>query len=204
KKTARGRNVPSKRILTGCQCRLTVKTYPGTEEILGRYTHEHSHPTGDPNARFICIPIETRLRIAELLQMGVDRSRVLQDIRGNVHTEDNLENLRSKPSGRNEFVTAADVRQIEVRQYASENFVITHTETIRLDAQDGQSTKEWVENLRKRGELLGFKASADVAPTGSSLASDTFALCLQTKYQRECWTKWGGKFAGLDATHNTT
>jgi hypothetical protein len=93
KKTARGRKLPSKRILTGCQCRLTVKTYPGTEEVLGRYTHGHSHPTGDANARFIRIPVETRLRIAELLRMGVDRARVLQEVRGNIHTEDNLENL---------------------------------------------------------------------------------------------------------------
>lgn len=77
-------------------------------------------------------------------------------------------------------------------------------ETIRLDSQDGQSTKEWVHNLEKRGELLGFKGSSDVPPAGSALAPDTFALCVQTKYQRECWNKWGGKFAGLDATHNTT
>ncbi|KAJ7758829.1 hypothetical protein DFH07DRAFT_699137, partial [Mycena maculata] len=63
KKTARGRKIPSKRILTGCQCRLTVKTYPGMTEVLGCYTHEHSHPTGDANARFIRIPVETRRRI---------------------------------------------------------------------------------------------------------------------------------------------
>ncbi|KAJ7491630.1 hypothetical protein B0H11DRAFT_2191316 [Mycena galericulata] len=46
-------------------------------------------------------------------------------------------------------------------------------------------------------------SSSDAPPPGSSLATDTFALCVQTKYQRECWTKWGAKFAGLD-THNTT
>ncbi|KAJ7673456.1 hypothetical protein B0H17DRAFT_947186 [Mycena rosella] len=195
KKTARGRKVPTKRIVTGCQCRLTVKTYPGTQQVLGCYTHEHSHPTGDANARFIRIPVDTRLRIAELLRMGVDRARVLQEVRGNVHTEDNLDGLRSHPSARNEFITAADIRQIEKDIEA---------ETICLDAQDGQSTVEWVDNLRKHGELLGFKGSSDAPPSSSSLATDTFALCVQTKYQRECWTKWGGKFAGLDATHNTT
>ncbi|KAJ7737803.1 hypothetical protein DFH07DRAFT_689677, partial [Mycena maculata] len=190
KKTARGRKVPSKRILTGCQCRLTVKTYPGMEEVLGRYTHEHSHPTGDANAHFIRIPVEIRVRIAELLCMGVDCARVLQEVRGNVHTEDNLEEIRSRPSSRNEFITAVDIH--------------IEAEMIRLNAQDSQSTKEWVENLRKRGELLGFKGSNDTTRADSSLAPDTFALCVQTKYQRECWTKWGGKFSGLDATHNTT
>jgi hypothetical protein len=85
------------------------------KEVLGRYTNEHSHPTGDANARFVRIPVETRLRIAELLRMGVDRARVLQEVRGNVHTEDNLEELRNQPSARNEFITMADIRQIEVR-----------------------------------------------------------------------------------------
>ncbi|KAJ7757388.1 hypothetical protein DFH07DRAFT_958746 [Mycena maculata] len=154
KKTAWGRKVPSKQIVTGCQCRLTVKTYPGTQEVPGRYTHEHSHPTSDANARFIA--------------HGFFES---------------------------EFVTAADIRKIEKE---------IEVETIRLDAQDGQSTKECVENLRKRGELMGFKGSSDASPAGSSLASDTFALCVQTKYQSECWQKWGSRFAGLDATHNTT
>ncbi|KAJ7248916.1 hypothetical protein C8J57DRAFT_1001482, partial [Mycena rebaudengoi] len=63
KKKTWGRKIPSKRILTGCQCRLTVKTYPGMKEVLGHYTHEHSHPMGDANARFIRIPEETRLHI---------------------------------------------------------------------------------------------------------------------------------------------
>ncbi|KAJ7926587.1 hypothetical protein B0H13DRAFT_2313305 [Mycena leptocephala] len=146
------------------------------EDFLGRYTHEHSHPTGDANARFVRIPIETWLRIAELLRMGVDRARVLQEVRGNVHTEDNLDNLRNRSSACNEFITAADIRQIEKDIEA---------ETILLNSQAGQSTKEWVENLRKRGELLGFKGSNDTVPAGSSLAPDTFAFCVQTKYQRE-------------------
>ena len=52
--------------------------------------------------------------------------------------------------------------------------------------------------------MLGFKSSADTAPKGSDLAPDTFALVIQTQYQREVFEKYGHVFAGVDATHNTT
>ncbi|KAJ7817337.1 hypothetical protein B0H13DRAFT_2379724 [Mycena leptocephala] len=42
------RSGPTKRILTGCQCRLTVKTYPGMEEVLGRYTQVQGHIARGP------------------------------------------------------------------------------------------------------------------------------------------------------------
>ncbi|KAJ7436515.1 hypothetical protein B0H11DRAFT_1754820 [Mycena galericulata] len=181
KKTAWGRKVPSKRIVTGCQCRLTVKTYPGMQEVLGRYTHEHSHPTGDANARFVRIPAETRLRIAELLRMGVDRARVLREVQGNVHTEDNLDGLRSRPCARSEYVVMPlEVHTIiDMSRFQKE----IEAETIRLDAQDGQSTKEWVENLRKRGELMGFKgrmpAAWMLASNGTEVTIDYFLSLLR-------------------------
>ncbi|KAJ7480565.1 hypothetical protein FB451DRAFT_1446379 [Mycena latifolia] len=194
KKTTWGCKVPSKHIITGCHCCLTVKMYPGMDEVLGCYLNEHSHPTGDANARFIRIPEETRLHIVELLRMGIDPARVLKEVQGHVHSEDHLNELRSRPAARNEFVTAANVRHIQKDIEA---------ESIQLGAQDGQSTREWVARLRERGELLGYKRSSDAPPVGPSLAPDMSTLCIQTKYQSECWKKWGGKFAGLDATHNT-
>lgn len=54
------------------------------------------------------------------------------------------------------------------------------------------------------GAILGFKSSEDPVPKGSDLARDTFALIIQTEYQREVFKKYGHAFAGLDATHNTT
>ncbi|KAJ6529466.1 hypothetical protein DFH09DRAFT_850669, partial [Mycena vulgaris] len=41
------RNISSK--CTGCSCRLTIKTYPGTSEVLGLYKSKHSHNIGDAN-----------------------------------------------------------------------------------------------------------------------------------------------------------
>ena len=48
-----------------------------------------------------------------------------------------------------------------------------------------QSVIEWVERLRKQGAILGFKSSEDPVPKGSDMAQETFALIIQTEYQRE-------------------
>ncbi|KAJ6537429.1 hypothetical protein DFH09DRAFT_1091012 [Mycena vulgaris] len=127
-----------------CQCRLAVKTYPGIQEVLGRYNHEHSHPTCDINARFVRIPAETQ-------------------VPGNIHTEGQLDQLGSQASKRNEFIAAADSRQSRLLTRFNRQKDI-EAETIRLDIQDGQSTKEWVKNLRKRGGFFGFKGSSDASP----------------------------------------
>jgi hypothetical protein len=77
-------------------------------------------------------------------------------------------------------------------------------EDIRMHSKDSLSTLEWVNRCREDGSLLAFKASSDPAPLNSELDADAFALCIQTRYQQECWEKHGRSFAGLDATHNTT
>ncbi len=69
------RKIDTKR--TGCQCRVTFKIYPDTKEVLGFYTDEHDHPIGDENARFIQIPYEDRIRIAEMLRMGIEPKKVV-------------------------------------------------------------------------------------------------------------------------------
>ncbi|KAJ7679765.1 hypothetical protein B0H17DRAFT_869232, partial [Mycena rosella] len=55
------RKISSKR--TGCPCRLTVKTYPGTAEVLGFYKAQHSHATGDENLKYTRLDAETRAEI---------------------------------------------------------------------------------------------------------------------------------------------
>lgn len=77
-------------------------------------------------------------------------------------------------------------------------------EKIRLARDDGQSVLLWVDQLRKDGDLLAFKSSADAVPKDSGLDEDAFVLAMQTPYQREVFEKYGHAFAGLDATHNTT
>ena len=69
------RKVPSKR--TGCKGRLTVKSYPNTEHVLGMYEKDQSHVVGEMNARFMRLPTETRVRIAEALRTGITHKRIV-------------------------------------------------------------------------------------------------------------------------------
>jgi hypothetical protein len=71
----RKRNVPSKR--SGCPCRLTVKTYPGSQEVLGMYNEEHTHDIGNENLRFTRLSKEVRDRIVQLLQLGVENEQIV-------------------------------------------------------------------------------------------------------------------------------
>ncbi|KAJ7033910.1 hypothetical protein C8F04DRAFT_1352234, partial [Mycena alexandri] len=59
------RKIGSKR--TGCPCRLTVKTYPGTSEVLGFYKSDHTHATGDDNLKYMRLDAETRQEIENYL-----------------------------------------------------------------------------------------------------------------------------------------
>lgn len=71
----RDRKIPSKR--TGCPCRLVVTCYPNTTKVLGHYEERHAHEIGHENACFTRLPTETRLRIAEMLRMGITHQKIV-------------------------------------------------------------------------------------------------------------------------------
>lgn len=119
----------------------------------------------------------------------------LEQIQGAIYTEENLGNLKADGARRSEFCTRADIRRIEK---------MIEEETVRLASQDGESVLKWVKVLRERGHYVEIKTSSDQPPPDSNLDKDSFVLIIQTKYQRECWQKHGHRFAGIDATHNTT
>ena len=75
---------------------------------------------------------------------------------------------------------------------------------IRLDANDAHSTQIWVNKLQLQGYFMYYKDKQDPAPKGSDLANNLFALCIQSKYQKEAYQRLGNKFLGIDATHNVT
>ncbi|KAJ7687489.1 hypothetical protein B0H17DRAFT_1136217 [Mycena rosella] len=142
KNAERVRNIPARQAEDGCPCRLTVKTYPNTPRVLGLYITEHSHPTGDANIIFTRIPLQTRGKIEELLRQGMRPDLVLNQVRGNVHTEDNLPTLTQEPARREEFINSRDVGRIQKPQKKIE------AETVRLNRNDGLSTLEWVARLK--------------------------------------------------------
>ncbi|KAJ7645737.1 hypothetical protein B0H17DRAFT_1215974 [Mycena rosella] len=179
----------------GCPCRLTVKTYPGTAEVLGFYKAQHSHATGDENLKYTRLDAETRAEIEKLLRQGMDPKKVLDQITKKMYREGNLDDLRSKRADRRHFATRADIRRIQK---------MIEEETIRLASGDGASVLAWVQKLRDEGHFVFLKRSDEPPPPGSNLDPDSFVLIIQTKYQRECWHNYGSRFAGIDGTHNTT
>ena len=70
------RKVPLKHT-TGCPCRLTIAYYPHTTMLLGKYNDEHTHELGNQNARFTCLPKDTREEIERLLRLGVEPKKVV-------------------------------------------------------------------------------------------------------------------------------
>jgi hypothetical protein len=77
-------------------------------------------------------------------------------------------------------------------------------ESIRLDPNDANSTRIWVETLQSEGHFIVYKDKLDRPPEGSDLAEDVFFLCIQMKFQREAFQRLGNAFLGVDATHNVT
>ena len=100
-----------------------------------------------------------------------------------------------EPVNRKQLATFRDVYRIQKS---------IEEETIRLAGGDGSSVVAWAEKLKAEGHFMSLKTSSRAPPPGSNLAGEIFILIIQTKYQRECWRKHGHRFAGLDATHNTT
>ena len=75
KKTSHEHKLPAKRV--GCPCRLTIKLYPHTNEVLGSYHKSHSHEIGKKNTRFTHLRKETRAEIEHLLCLGVEPHKVV-------------------------------------------------------------------------------------------------------------------------------
>jgi hypothetical protein len=121
------RKIPDKRVEGGCGSRLLVKSYPNMDRVLGHYEEQHTHPTGSENARFMRLPTETRIQITELLRSGISPKKIVsigipfeEHFRYQLH--DQLADFQSNQKGgmgpgavtRSTFVTARDVRRIEV------------------------------------------------------------------------------------------
>lgn len=98
-------------------------------------------------------------------------------------------------ASRTEFIQLRDVRRIEKDIEA---------ESVRLHPDDGLSTVLWVEKLRAKGWLLGFKSKADPPPPDSGLPHDAFVLMFQTDWQRKMFERHGRSLLCIDATHNVT
>lgn len=69
------RKIPTMK--TGCRCRLTIKMYPHTDTILGKYETQHNHALGDDNLRFLRLSDGIRVRVMEMIHMGMDSKAIV-------------------------------------------------------------------------------------------------------------------------------
>jgi hypothetical protein len=79
KKTTCERKIDSKRIEGGCPCFVQIKTYPHTNTISGKYHHNHSHPTGKDNLKYVWIRVCMRELIEAWVYYGVTDQEIVSD-----------------------------------------------------------------------------------------------------------------------------
>jgi hypothetical protein len=73
------RKINSKQIEGGCPCFVQIKTYPHTNTVLGKYYHNHSHPTGKDNLKYIWIQVCTHELIEAWVYYGVTDQEIVSD-----------------------------------------------------------------------------------------------------------------------------
>ncbi len=71
------RKIPSKK--TGCRCCLTIKRYPHTETILGKYEDQHDHALGDENLQFTRLSDATKELVMQMVHTGVDPKAIVHN-----------------------------------------------------------------------------------------------------------------------------
>ena len=73
------RKVASKQIEGRCPCSIQIKTYPHTNTVLGKYSPDHSHPTGKDNLKYIQIRVSTWELIEDWVCYGVTDKEIMSD-----------------------------------------------------------------------------------------------------------------------------
>ncbi|KAJ7754950.1 hypothetical protein DFH07DRAFT_773516 [Mycena maculata] len=153
---------------------------------------------------FVLIPIQApqdHLLALSNLTWLLENGRLagkLKLIHRGVYDSNNLFDEDLDPNSvvsRMEFIQLRDIhrRQKEIE-----------AETVRLDRDDGISTLRWVNNLRAKDSVLGFKSRTNPPPPDSGLNPDVFTLMIQTRQQRRIFTQYGQSLMCIDGTHNVS
>ncbi|KAF7292279.1 SWIM-type domain-containing protein [Mycena kentingensis (nom. inval.)] len=130
----------------GCDASIVIKTYPGTQRILGHYNLAHSHPTGSANLKYMTLSREARRAIAEKVDLGVSRKRILFEMQGGAF--DSAEAGVLSATDRDSLVSLQDIARIEQRSYR---------ELIQLDPDDAKSTSLHVKRVEREGGFAYLK-----------------------------------------------
>ena len=170
-------------------CTATIKTIV-TEE--GKITAEvcHTHYGHDKELQHTWLPKAKRQHIAALLQQGVSRDKILEDIRESAMNETD-EFKRYHLTGKK------DVNNI------MKSFGISQ---VQKHTNDQESVRAWVEEwaASENNPVLFCKFQGDDAPEDVDLLNEDFMMILQTPFQKLMAQKFAGKGVCIDATHGTT
>ena len=192
-----GRTIPSKK--TGCWCCLTIKRYPHTDTILGKYEDQHDHTIGDDNLQFTRLLDATKALVMDMVCTGIDSKAI---VCGNyIFPFLNLTAVQQKHvrescmrSNRDYHIPTHDIMRL--------CRTVENTE-IRYNENDAISIRVWIALIQQDGGSAILKDKLDPLPQESGLSSETFVLCIQTKFQRDQFQMLGSNFLSIDATHNT-
>ncbi|KAF7314204.1 SWIM-type domain-containing protein [Mycena kentingensis (nom. inval.)] len=87
RKTKRERKRPEqkskqfqKELEGGCPALITIKTYPGTTRILGRYRDTHSHDDGSANLPYMTLSKGVHVEISKQVHAGVPRREIHKNL----------------------------------------------------------------------------------------------------------------------------
>ena len=118
------RKIPDKKLEGSHGSHIIVKSYPNTDQVLGHYKEQHTHPTGPENAWFTRLPIGTHIQITKLLRSGISPKKIVStDIPIKEHfgyqPHDQLAYFQGNQKGpgamtQSTFVTARDIQCIKV------------------------------------------------------------------------------------------
>ena len=186
---------------TGCRCHITIKKYPHTPTILGRYLAEHDHEIGAANIAFTRLSSATREQIKMMITQKIDRNEIVSCRNQNslaadlIHSKVRVIRDWAPDGSRDHLINLKEVNQIA---HALDN------DRIRLNPDDAISARLMIEQLAAQGAITFYKDKQDPAPDRSRLPEDAFVLCFQTSYQLDAFRRLGGGFIGIDATHNVT
>lgn len=87
----RKRKRENKRVECACRVSLTIKTYPGRDDVLGRYNGKtHDHPLGAENQQYTGMPRLARESIMAKLYANVEMDTIVRGSHSFFHTHANL------------------------------------------------------------------------------------------------------------------
>ena len=139
--------------------------------------------------------------IMDMVYFGID-SKAIVSHSGAIHFRANVLYWQMKCIHESCMPTDCDcyIKMCDINHYHR----IVVDEKICLDNNDAISLRLWVLWLQQDGAVCFLKDKIDPAPPESGLSQDSSVLCIQTKFQRDCFLTLGKDFVSIDATHNTT